>query len=78
MLSLDVTLHEAMLVVDQVSVVEPPGCTRLGVAVRAELMVPAGWATLQEPYGYELIAGELGTKLPLLQVKVCEAAVHAA
>lgn len=47
--SLDLTVHKAMLAVDQVSVVEPPGCTRLGVAVRAELIEPGALAT-QELY----------------------------
>ena len=39
--SLEVTAQEAMLKVDQVSVVDPFGWTRLGMAVRAELMEPA-------------------------------------
>ena len=38
--SLEVILHEAMLEVDHLSTVDSPGCTRLGVAVRAELIEP--------------------------------------
>ena len=76
--SLEVTVHEAMLEVDQASVVDLPGCTRLGVAVRAELMMPVGLLTVHEPFGYELMFGEVGTKVPLVQVKVCDAELQAA
>jgi len=48
-LSLEVTAQVAMLDVDHVSVVEPPGCTRLGVAVSAELIEP-GALEVQELY----------------------------
>ena len=76
--SLDLIKHEDIFEVPHVRVVWPPFCTRLGVAVKAVLMIPAGVLTLQLLYGYELILGELGTNVPLLQVKVCDTQVAGA
>ena len=69
--SLDLTEHEAMLEVDQVSVVEPPGWTRLGVAAK-ELIEPGAIVTIHELYAYEPVS------TPLMHVRSCEIDAHVA